>query len=64
MTPAMDDGPAEMQWVIESTLLKERLGVAEEIADYCIFSSSTPAIWVQEQNLIADGGIVCVVTPT
>ena len=57
MTAAMGDDPAAMQWVVDSTPLK-RMGQANEIADCCVFLSSTRASWVQGQSLIADGGIV------
>ena len=57
MTKAMAKDPAVMQPVIDSCPLK-RLGKASEIADCCLFLSSTRASFVQGQALIADGGIV------
>jgi NAD(P)-dependent dehydrogenase (short-subunit alcohol dehydrogenase family) len=56
MTTAMGD-PAAMQWVVDSTPLK-RMGKPNEIADCCVFLSSTRASWIQGQSIVADGGIV------
>ena len=56
MTTAMGDEGA-MKWVVDSTPLK-RMGKPNEIADCCIFLSSTKASWIQGQSIIADGGIV------
>jgi NAD(P)-dependent dehydrogenase (short-subunit alcohol dehydrogenase family) len=46
MTAAMGDDPAAIQWVVDLTPLK-RMEKANEIADYCLFLSSTRASWAQ-----------------
>jgi NAD(P)-dependent dehydrogenase (short-subunit alcohol dehydrogenase family) len=56
MTTAMGD-PGAMKWVVDSTPLK-RMGKPNEIADCCVFLSSTRASWIQGQSIVADGGIV------
>jgi NAD(P)-dependent dehydrogenase (short-subunit alcohol dehydrogenase family) len=57
MTAAMGDDPKAMEWVVNSTPLG-RMGMAEEIADICVFLSSLKASWIQGQSIVADGGIV------
>jgi NAD(P)-dependent dehydrogenase (short-subunit alcohol dehydrogenase family) len=53
----MGDDPKAMEWVVNSTPLG-RMGMAEEIADVCVFLSSSRASWIQGQSIVADGGIV------
>ena len=57
MTTAMGLDPALMQFAVNSTPLK-RLGQASEIADCCVFLSSTKASWIQGQSIVVDGGMI------